>query len=104
MAAVPEIPLSQLLEEAGAYRTRVPLEGTLETTFRCNLSCVHCYVNQPASSREERAKELPLSRLEAIVDELAAEGCLDLLLTGGEVLLRPPPTCAKRCGRSTSTR
>jgi radical SAM protein with 4Fe4S-binding SPASM domain len=89
VAAVPEIPLSQLLEEAGAYRTRVPLEGTLETTFRCNLSCVHCYVNQPASSRDERAKELPLSRLEALVDELAAEGCLDLLLTGGEVLLRP---------------
>ena len=89
MAAVPEIPLSRLLEEAGAYATRVPLEGTLETTFRCNLACVHCYVNQPAGSRAERAKELELSRLKALVDELAAEGCLDLLLTGGEVLLRP---------------
>lgn len=89
MAAVPEIPLSQLLEEAGAYSTRVPLEGTLETTFRCNLACVHCYVNQPAGSRAERARELPLERLKDLVDEFAAEGCLDLLLTGGEVLLRP---------------
>ncbi len=89
MAAVPEIPLSQLLEEAGAYATRVPLEGTLETTFRCNLACAHCYVNQPAASRAERTRELPLSRLTALVDEFAAEGCLDLLLTGGEVLLRP---------------
>ncbi len=89
MGAVPEIPLSQLLEEAGAYSTRVPLEGTLETTFRCNLACVHCYVNQPAGSREERGRELPLERLKALVDEFAAEGCLDLLLTGGEVLLRP---------------
>ena len=88
MSAVPEIPLSQLLEEAGAYATRVPLEGTLETTFRCNLACVHCYVNQPAGSRAERTKELELARLTALVDEFEAEGCLDLLITGGEVLLR----------------
>jgi len=89
VAAVPEIPLSQLLEEAGAYARRTPLEGTLETTFRCNLACVHCYVNQPAGSRAEREKELALERLKELIDEFAAEGCLDLLLTGGEVLLRP---------------
>lgn len=89
MAAVPEISLSQLLEESGAYARRTPLEGTLETTFRCNLACVHCYVNQPAADRKERASELSLERLLRLVDEIAAEGCLDLLLTGGEVLLRP---------------
>ena len=89
MAVVAEIPLSQFLEEAGAYRHRTPLEGTLETTFRCNLSCVHCYVNQPAGDAAERARELPLARLLRLVDEIAAEGGLDLLLTGGEVLLRP---------------
>ena len=88
-AAVVEIPLSQLLEEARAYEKRVPLEGTLETTYRCNLNCVHCYVNQPAASAGERARELPLERLKQLIDEIAEEGCLDLLLTGGEVLLRP---------------
>jgi hypothetical protein len=55
VAAVEEIPLSQLLAEAGAYSRRTPLEGTLETTFRCNLSCVHCYVNEPAADLRARA-------------------------------------------------
>jgi radical SAM protein with 4Fe4S-binding SPASM domain len=83
------IPLSRLLEDARAYETRLPLEGTLETTYRCNLACVHCYVNQPAGDAGERARELPLERLLRLVDEIADEGGLDLLLTGGEVLLRP---------------
>jgi MoaA/NifB/PqqE/SkfB family radical SAM enzyme len=86
--AVAEVPLSQLLEEAGDYARRTPLEGTLETTFRRNLSCVHCYVNEPAADLRARARELPQERLLGLVDAIAAAGCLDLLLTGGEVLLR----------------
>lgn len=83
-----EIPLAQFLDEAGAYLRRTPLEGTLETTYRCNLNCVHCYVNLAADAAEKR-QELSLERLKTLVDQIAAEGCLDLLLTGGEVLLRP---------------
>ncbi len=88
-APLAEVSLARLLEESGAYERRVPLEGTLETTWRCNLACVHCYVNLPAADAAERARELPLVRLLALVDEIADEGGLDLLLTGGEVLLRP---------------
>lgn len=86
---IEDVPLSQVLDEAGAYARRVPLEGTLETTFRCNLACAHCYVNQPAGDAAARGRELPLGRLLALIDEIVAEGGLDLLLTGGEVLLRP---------------
>ena len=35
--------------------SRKPIEGTIETTFRCNLSCVHCYVNEPAGAQPLRA-------------------------------------------------
>lgn len=70
-------------------QARVPLQGTIEPTFRCNLRCVHCYVNEPVSAPELSADELPLDRLLELVDEIAASGTLTLLLTGGEVLVRP---------------
>jgi MoaA/NifB/PqqE/SkfB family radical SAM enzyme len=49
---------------------------------------VHCYVNKPAGSREERERELGLERLKQLVDEMVAEGTLFVLFTGGEVLVR----------------
>ena len=88
-ARVPEVSFLEFRDRAGLDRRRIPIEGTLETTYRCNLDCAHCYVNQPAGSREERARELSLDRLKALVDEIVAEGCLFVLFTGGEVLVRP---------------
>jgi len=76
-------------ERAALDRRRIPIEGTIETTYRCNLNCVHCYVNQPAGSRDERERELSLARLKELVDEIVAEGTLFVLFTGGEVLVRP---------------
>jgi radical SAM protein with 4Fe4S-binding SPASM domain len=87
--SIPEISLQEFLDEIGIARRRIPIDGTLETTFRCNLSCVHCYVNEPARSAPVRARELSLARLQRLVDEIAEAGCLNLLLTGGEVLCRP---------------
>jgi radical SAM protein with 4Fe4S-binding SPASM domain len=86
---VPEVSFLEFRDRAGLDRRRVPLEGTLETTYRCNLRCVHCYVNLPAGSREARRRELALDRLKALVDEIVEEGCLFVLFTGGEVLVRP---------------
>jgi radical SAM protein with 4Fe4S-binding SPASM domain len=68
---------------------RHPLGGTFELTERCNLACVHCLINQPAASRAAVARELSASRLGVLLDQVADAGCLFLLLTGGEVLLRP---------------
>jgi radical SAM protein with 4Fe4S-binding SPASM domain len=85
---IPEITLGQLYRELQVEARRIPIEGTVETTFRCNLNCVHCYVNQPAGDREVAARELTTERLLALIDEIADAGCLSLLLTGGEVLVR----------------
>jgi radical SAM protein with 4Fe4S-binding SPASM domain len=86
---IPEISYAEFLEQSGALAQRLPLDGTIETTFRCNLRCVHCYVNEPARDRAARARELSTERLLRLVDEVVAEGCLEVLFTGGEVLLRP---------------
>ena len=85
---VREIYLSAFIEELGQRKRRIPFGGTFETTFRCNLRCVHCYVNMPAGSQEERQRELPLERQRELIDEIADAGCINLLLTGGEVLVR----------------
>ncbi len=68
---------------------RFPLSGTLEITERCNLACLMCYINQPAGSGEAAAREMTLAQITQVVDQLADAGCLFLLLTGGEPLLRP---------------
>lgn len=63
---------------------RIPVHGTLEPTLRCNLQCVHCYI--PTDYRARR--ELTYEQTCGILDEIAAEGCLWLLFTGGEPFVR----------------
>lgn len=88
---LPEVTLGSvgenLLRQLG--RRRYPLGGTLELTERCNLACLMCYINQPAGSREALSREMTPSQLREIVDQLISAGCLSLLFTGGEPLLRP---------------
>ncbi len=62
---------------------RIPLNGSFEITFRCNLRCVHCYIDD-FSGRGE----LSTADVKRILSETADEGCLWMLLTGGEVLTR----------------
>jgi radical SAM protein with 4Fe4S-binding SPASM domain len=87
--AIPEVGISDLQARLNVREQRIPIEGVIETTFRCNLKCVHCYVNEPVGDREIRDCELSLERLKRLVDEIVEAGCLDLLFTGGEVLVRP---------------
>ena len=67
---------------------RTPLSGTLEVTFRCNLNCIHCYCNLPRGDPDALKSELSTDEAHRILDQLAEEGCLWLLITGGEPLLR----------------
>jgi radical SAM protein with 4Fe4S-binding SPASM domain len=71
----------RLLRACG--RERVPLSGSIELTFRCNLRCVHCYVPDYSGRGEMGTAEVT-----RILDEIAGAGCLWLLLTGGEILCR----------------
>jgi radical SAM protein with 4Fe4S-binding SPASM domain len=66
---------------------RIPLNGSLEVTMRCNLRCEHCYI--PLSQRGGSSKgELSLAEIRRIFSEISDAGCLWLLLTGGEPFLR----------------
>lgn len=61
----------------------IPFKVDWELTYRCNERCIHCYQCGPSAEPELTAKEA-----RAILDQLAAKGCLYLTFTGGEILLR----------------
>jgi radical SAM protein with 4Fe4S-binding SPASM domain len=66
---------------ARAYEKNLLLRVLFEITNRCNLRCYHCYVTGSAD-------ELGTERVLTLLDEFAAEGCMYLTLTGGEVGVR----------------
>lgn len=75
-----------------AYREKLkqrgsPLSVSLELTNRCNLKCLHCYIR--TDSEDALKKELKLTEIRDILRQLAEAGVIYLILTGGEVLLRP---------------
>lgn len=72
---------ARLMRAGGA--SRAPLSGSIEITFKCNLRCVHCYIADYSGHNEMSAGEI-----KRILSEAADEGCLWMLLTGGEVLCR----------------
>jgi radical SAM protein with 4Fe4S-binding SPASM domain len=88
-SSIPEVPFSDLRDRLDLEARRIPIEGTIETTFRCNLACAHCYVNEPVGDFAVRDRELTTERLKALIDEIVEAGCLNVLFTGGEVLVRP---------------
>lgn len=67
---------------------RIPTDGSIEVTARCNLRCVHCYINLPLNDRAAQEKELSYKEFCNIIDQIVDEGCLWLLLTGGEPFIR----------------
>ena len=67
---------------------RIPISGSIEVTQRCNNRCIHCYNNLPVGDQKAGRKELNLDEHRRILDQVAAAGCLWLLLTGGEVFVR----------------
>ena len=79
---------SKLLHEKVVAK-RIPINGSMEVTARCNLNCVHCYINLPANDREAKAKELTYKEICDIIDQVVDEGCFWLLLTGGEPFIHP---------------
>lgn len=83
---IPEMKYSEfsLRLHRQSLETGTPLLGTFELTRRCNLRCSHCYLNMPLSA----GGDLETENVERILSEMADEGCLWLLLTGGEPLVR----------------
>jgi len=73
--------------DTAAIERRLPYMAALELTYRCNLACCHCYCNLRGNDRR-RSDEMTTQEIFRLLDEMADAGCLWLLLTGGEVLVR----------------
>lgn len=73
-------------EEVNALR--LPVNGTIEVTNRCPLTCAHCYNNLPMDDAGARTNELSLADHKRILDELAELGCLWICYSGGEIFAR----------------
>jgi len=70
-------------------RERIPGSGALDLTYRCNFRCVHCYVGHLVAQTPAEAAELQTEQILAMLSGAASAGCLMVLLSGGEPLLRP---------------
>lgn len=77
----------ELHKRAAAHRK--PVNGTFELTERCNLACRMCYVCQATGNVARRAKELSADEWLNLARQAVDNGMVFLLLTGGEVFLRP---------------
>jgi MoaA/NifB/PqqE/SkfB family radical SAM enzyme len=63
------------------------VNAQIELTYGCNLHCVHCYTD--CYNRPDLIKrELSYAEVTRILDQLAAEGCLWVCFTGGEIFMR----------------
>jgi len=72
-----------------AASMRQPVSGVFELTERCNLSCRMCYVRHDARDMAQRSKELSSAQWLTLAQDAVDNGMVFLLLTGGEVFLRP---------------
>jgi radical SAM protein with 4Fe4S-binding SPASM domain len=81
-------PLVRELHRRAAER-RQPVNGTFELTERCNLTCRMCYVRHPAGDAASRAGELSAAAWLELARRAVDHGMVFLLVTGGEVFLRP---------------
>lgn len=67
---------------------RLPLEGNIDLTYRCNNSCRHCWLRIPADAPEIK-DEMAFDDIRRIVDEARRMGCRKWGISGGEPMLRP---------------
>lgn len=67
---------------------RVPLSGILELTSRCNLQCVHCYLGPQEEQRKKRDLEMSTETVKSVIDDVVKNGCLYLVITGGDPMVR----------------
>ncbi|MBL7132379.1 MAG: radical SAM protein, partial [Candidatus Omnitrophica bacterium] len=82
--SIPEIGFREFTERffLGKIRKRIPKRGTIELTNRCNLNCKHCYITHQGYD------ELDTHEWKHLLDQIADEACLGVVLTGGEPLFR----------------
>jgi radical SAM protein with 4Fe4S-binding SPASM domain len=65
-----------------ALRSNTIYIAWLDLLIPCNLRCRHCYLDF------SKTDVLPLPKVRDILDQLAAHGAVELILTGGEIFIR----------------
>lgn len=65
-----------------SFLKNIPIYATFELTHRCNLNCRHCY------QAKDNKKEMNTDEVKYILKTLAKNNVLELVLTGGEPLLK----------------
>jgi radical SAM protein with 4Fe4S-binding SPASM domain len=76
--------MSALVQEMSdkAQRLGIPLAVQLDLTYRCNESCVHCYLDH-----DDRG-EMSTAEVKELLDQMAEAGVFFLTLSGGEIMMR----------------
>lgn len=69
-------------------KPKLPLDGHIDLTYRCNNSCRHCWLWLPISA-EEKQEELSFTEIRSIVDQAREMGCQFWGISGGEPMVRP---------------
>ncbi len=67
---------------------RIPFEGSLDLTYRCNNKCRHCWINTPLNSSLKK-NELNFDKIKTIVTDARSMGCRTWYISGGEPMIRP---------------
>lgn len=67
---------------------RLPLEGNIDLTYRCNNHCRHCWLWIPADAKDFK-DELSFAEIKRTADEARKMGCRRWSISGGEPMLRP---------------
>ncbi len=80
----------------GSPVPRLPLEGDLDLTYRCNCNCRHCWVRLPENHRAAQ-REVSFEQIVRMADEARAMGCRRWSISGGEPMLRPDFTEIFNC-------
>ena len=75
------ISISKILEKK-CVEKYIPFNVQFELTYRCNLSCRHCY------TVHDKQEELTFKEITSILDQLVEMGTFYLCFTGGEIFTR----------------
>lgn len=65
---------------------RLPLEASIDLTYRCNNDCRHCWLRIAPGDPKKKA-ELSFDDIRGIVDEARSLGCRRWSISGGEPML-----------------
>ncbi len=76
--------IDQFLAKATA--SAIPIQASIELTYRCNERCTHCYIDE---FKDDPQKILSLKDWFDILHKLREAGTLYIVLMGGEPLLSP---------------